>query len=167
MGEKGIGPTSQSLQITGPIHILFPILPNGVLTWPFFRVTAILVGVLKLMIAGLLVLGVLADANHAFGVAYRPPEWHPVHFVLILGAVGIAYPYSLMPSFLPLSLAFLALASIPTFIGINQGINDMAKHPASDDWLNWVSCVLPFLLAVIEIAFRHIADKGKKTMAAA
>jgi hypothetical protein len=125
------------------------------------RVFLALIAVLKLLIGGLLILMVLANVNHAFDVAYRPPDWHPVHFVLIVGAIGIAYPHSLIPLPSPPSVLFLLLAAFPLFVAIGE-------EPAQEqqDLLPWLGVVLAgtaFLLAVGEyVSYRWISRWGKE-----
>jgi hypothetical protein len=123
------------------------------------RVLAILIAVVKIGLAALLVLAVDADASHAFGVAYRPPEWHAVHYVLILGAIGIAYPHSLIPSPALVSFVFLVLASLPIF----AAISDCFSGKDSLAGIGVVLAVGAFLLAVVEsLARRRCASRESK-----
>ena len=89
------------------------------------RILAIL---LKMPIGALVIFVAWAVAVHAFGVAYRPPEWRPIHFWLILGGVAIAFPNSIIP-WRPLRYGIVLLSAIP-FVASVVGGESAGASPA-------------------------------------
>jgi hypothetical protein len=112
----------------------------------FLRILAALLAVVKLLFGSFLIVIAWSQAVHAFGVAYRPPDWRPVHVFVILAGIGLAYPHSLFPSRKILGLIFIALPAVSMFATIDEPRNDISSY-----------CVIAFLLSAGEWILQRFA----------